>query len=251
MIDLHSHILPGVDDGPAALEDALEMARAAVADGIEVVAATPHVREDYPTSAEAMERALESLRTAVVTAGIRLELRPGGEVALEELGRGLEELQRFGLGGNPSYLLVETPYFGWPLDLEQRLFDRAIAHGITPVLAHPERNAEVQASPRRLEPLVEAGTLVQVTAASVDGRLGRRSRETAFRLLDLGLAHMLASDAHAPSIRAIGMTAAVNAIDDDELARWLTVDVPRAVVDDGELPERPAVRRRRFWRRRQ
>jgi protein-tyrosine phosphatase len=244
VIDLHSHILPGVDDGPAELEGALELARAAVADGIELVAATPHVREDYPTSAELMERRLEELRAAVGAAGIALELRPGGELALEELGRDEAELRRFGLGGNADYLLVETPYFGWPLDLGQRLFDLR-ARGVTPVLAHPERNAEVQANPELLQPLVEAGTLVQITAASVDGRIGRQARASAFELLDRAWVHLLASDAHTPAIRKIGLGAAVDELDDDELGRWLTVEMPRAVVEGGELPSRPQRKRRR------
>jgi protein-tyrosine phosphatase len=94
----------------------------------------------------------------------------------------------------------------------------------------------------RLRPLVEAGALVQVTAASVDGRLGTASRRCAATLLELGLAHMLASDAHSPDLRAVGLDAAARRVADAELARWLTVDVPRAVLDDAEPPPRPASR---------
>ena len=115
------------------------------------------------------------------------------------------------------------------------------------MIAHPERSADVQAHPERLAPIVEGGALVQVTAASVDGRLGRRPRDAAFRLLELGLAHLLASDAHAPSLRQIGMSAATEAVGDPALARWLTVDVPSAIVGGMQIPERPqAPRRRRF-----
>jgi tyrosine-protein phosphatase YwqE len=95
---------------------------------------------------------------------------------------------------------------------------------------------------------VQAGTLVQLTAASVDGRLGRSSHAAAFRLLDLGLAHLVASDAHAPAIRQIGMSAAADAVGDDALARWLTYEVPHALVEDERLPARPE-RRRSRWRR--
>ena len=199
MIDLHSHILPGLDDGAETVEGALEMACSAVADGIQAVAATPHVRSDYPTTPEQMEQGVESLREALREASIPLELLPGGEIALDVL-PGLEddELRRFGLGGNPAYLLLETPDFGWPLGLEETLFQLRL-RGFTIVLAHPERNDEVQENPGRLERLVEVGTLVQVTAASVDGRLGPVAHKTALRLVELGLAHMLASDAHAPT----------------------------------------------------
>lgn len=248
MLDLHSHILPGLDDGPDTLTGALNLARAAVEDGIELIAATPHVRDDYPTSADEMEQAVAALRHQLAKAGIPLELRPGGEVALDRIDLPPDELRRFGLGGSRS-LLVETPYSGWPLDLEERLF-HVEAVGLTPVLAHPERNAEVQEDPeRRLRPLAERGTLIQLTAASVDGRLGRRTAETSRRLLELELAHLLASDAHAPSVRTVGLTAAAEALDDTKLAHWLTREVPQAILSDEPLPARPPTRRRRrFFR---
>src|SRR2546421_7534254 len=199
MIDLHAHILPGLDDGPPTLEGSLDLARAAVEDGIELIAATPHVRHDYPTTPDEMERAVADLRAALADAGIPLELRTGGELALENLELPPDELRRFGLGGSLRYLLVETPYVGWPFDIGERLF-RLHAAGFTPVLAHPERNDEVQADPEgRLHPLVETGVLVQLTAASLDGRLSRRSRETGRRLPELELAPLLASRAPAPS----------------------------------------------------
>ena len=236
MIDLHSHVLPGLDDGAANLDESLAICAAAAADGTEVLAATPHVRHDYPTTPEAMERAFEALRAA----GPAVELVRGGELDLEELDRPKEELQRFALGGS-RYLLVETPYFGWPLDLAERLF-RLHVQGFGTVLAHPERNPDVQERPELLESIVAGGTLVQLTAASVDGRLGRQTRACARELLDRGLAHMVASDAHAPEIRAIGLTPAVASLGDDTLAAWLTVEVPRAVLADTEPPPRPMTR---------
>jgi protein-tyrosine phosphatase len=245
VIDLHSHVLPGLDDGAADLAEAVSICRAASADGVTTLAATPHVRDDHPTRPEEMERLLEELRAAV---GGAIALLPGGEVALEELDRPEEELLRFALAGIPEYLLVETPYLGWPLDIADRLF-RLRAAGVTPVLAHPERNAELQRRPELVEPLVATGTLVQLTAASVDGRLGDRAARCARVLIERGSAHLIASDAHAPSVRAIGMRAAADALEDPELARWLTVDVPGAIVARSRLPERPETsKRRRRWR---
>jgi len=234
VIDLHSHILPGVDDGPATLEESLELARSAAADGIRVIAATPHVRSDYPTTPQAMTKALAELRDA---AGDVIELVPGGELDLAELDRPVEELRAFALAGNSQYLLVETPYYGWPLDLADRLLSLQAA-GITPVLAHPERNAEVQAHPDRLVQLVEGGVLVQVTCASLDGRIGRRPQECARRLIDAGIVHLLASDAHHASVREVGMRAAAKAVG-GKLAEWLTYEVPAAIVDDTPIPPRP------------
>jgi protein-tyrosine phosphatase len=245
VIDLHAHVLPGLDDGPATLAESLEFVRAAATDGITVLAATPHVRDDYPTTPEAMERALAQLRAAVGDAGLQLELRGGGEIALERL-VSLDDATRarFGLAGNPEYLLLEFPYVGWPLSLPDEVF-RLRAAGVTAVVGHPERNAEVQAEPERLRPLVEAGALVQLTAASVDGRLGRRCRAAAFGLLELGLAHLVASDAHGPAIRRVGLSAAAAAIGDHRLASWLVEGVPGAIAGRSALPERPATGARR------
>jgi protein-tyrosine phosphatase len=242
VIDLHSHVLPGLDDGAADLDEALAICRAAAEDGIEVLAGTPHVRADHPTTAQQMEEALASLRDA---AGDLVRLVGGGEIDVFELDRPREELARFALAGNPDYLLVETPYRGWPLDLPEALF-RLRTIGVVPVLAHPERNAEVQQRPDLLVPLVAGGTLVQLTAASLDGRGGRRSQACARVLLERGLAHLVASDAHTPAVRAIGMRSAAAAVGDEALAHWLTVDVPRAIVEGEAVPPRPrAVRPRR------
>ena len=242
-----------MDDGAATFEDSVAIARAAAEDGVSVLAATPHVRDDFPTDASTMERLLRETREAVEAAGIGIELVPGGEIAigmLDELGDG--DLRRFGLGGNPRWLLVEFPYHGWPLALRQIVFDLR-ARGFVPLLAHPERNSEVQADPQRLEGLVQGGAYVQLTAASMDGRLGRRTQSTARKLLDLGFAHVLASDAHTPAIRAAGMRAACEAVGDGGLARWLSESVPAAILADEPLPERPRLlssRRSRLpWKR--
>ena len=243
MIDLHSHILRGIDDGARTLEESLGIARAAVADGIGVMAATPHVRDDWPTDPGVMEYRVAELRHALEDAGIPLEVHRGGEIAFDWLDRlPIEELRRFGLGGNPRYLLVEMPYYGWPLALADRL-SALLDAGITPVLAHPERNAEAQAQPERLAELVDAGVLVQVTAASIDGRTGRRVQEAGLLLIAHGLVHLIASDAHHASVRAVGMTAAASTVG-GELARWLTRDVPAAIVDGTPIPARPQGRPR-------
>jgi protein-tyrosine phosphatase len=240
VIDLHSHILPGVDDGARTLEDSLGIARASVDVGVETMAATPHVRGDYPTSAETMERLLASTRQALATAGIPLELLPGGEIALDYLPHLEEqELARFGLGGNPDLLLLEFPYVGWPPDLAAKLAalrDR----GVRVVLAHPERSSEVQAAPAHLWPLVEAGTLVQLTAASVSGTFGDGPRGAALDLLELDLAHLVAGDVHSPGARGAALAEVTSALGGDErLAAWLTAEVPAALLRGDALPQRP------------
>jgi protein-tyrosine phosphatase len=192
-----------------------------------------------------MERLVREVRAALEEAGVELELLPGGEIAVDRLEvLDSDELRRFGLGGNPRYLLIEFPYVGWPLGLEERLFGLR-AQDFVPVLAHPERNGEVQTDPARLEPLVRSGCLVQVTAASLDGRLGRASAACGLALIDGDLAQLIGSDAHLPHVRAIGLSAAARSVGSSHLAQWLTVDVPRAIVDDEPLPERPAKTSRR------
>ncbi len=243
MIDLHTHVLPGIDDGPATIDGSLELLRAAHADGISRLAATPHVRDDYPTPAETMERLVGAVNAAAREAGIPVEVLPGGELDLAYLERLDDEtLRRFGLGGNPGVLLIETPYLGWPVGLQDVVFRLAL-RGFSVVLAHPERNPDVQAKPGLLEPLVAAGMLVQLTAASVDGRLGKRARACAHHLLGAGLAHLLASDAHASSVRATGLTAAAGALAQPELFDWLTREAPARVLA-GEPLSAPPDRRR-------
>jgi protein-tyrosine phosphatase len=252
VIDLHAHVLPGVDDGPASLEESLELLRDAASDGVTRIAATPHVRSDYPTTPETVERLVAEVRAAAREEGIAISLLPGGELDLAYLSE-LDDatMRRFGLGGRPDLLLLEFPYHGWPLQLRDTVF-RLMLRGFSLVLAHPERNAEVQEEPELLRPLVEAGVCVQLTAASVDGRLGSRPEACARTLLDRGLAHLLASDAHAPSIRQVGLAAALETLGDATLAHWLVEDVPAALLAGEPLPQRPAPKRRgrrRPWSR--
>ncbi|MGH2972764.1 MAG: tyrosine-protein phosphatase [Gaiellaceae bacterium] len=249
MIDLHSHVLPGIDDGVRTIEASLELLRAAADDGIERVAATPHVREDYPTTPHEMELLLAEVCGAAREAAIPVEVLAGGELDLAFAARlGDDDLRRFGLGGNPTLLLLEFPYLGWPLQLADLVFDLQL-RGYRVVLAHPERNADVQLDPERLRPLVDSGVVVQLTAASLDGRLGGAPRAAAKRLLDARLAHLVASDAHAPDVRSVGLSGAAKAAGDEALAHWLTEDVPDALLAGRPLPQRPESPRRRLLRR--
>lgn len=250
MIDLHSHLLFGLDDGARDLAETLAIARSMADDGVESVAATPHVRDDYPTTPEQMEQRVAEVRAAVRDAGILLDVLPGAEIALDALPDLDDDARRrFGLGGNPRLLLLEFPYNGFPLGLAEAVW-RLTAAGVVAVIAHPERNAEVQERPERLEDTVRAGGIVQLTAASVDGRLGKRPARCSSQLLELGLAHLVASDAHSPGLREAGLSGAFAALHDDALAHWLMNEVPAALLAGVDLPSRPAARRRsRLFRR--
>jgi protein-tyrosine phosphatase len=250
VVDLHTHVLPGIDDGARDLAEAVEIVRTMADDGTRIVAATPHVRDDYPTTPDQMEGALRLLQAAVDKAGIEIELRGGGEIAVSALGDlDAATLARFGLGGNPQLLLLEMPYYGWPLSLSHHC-ERLLRNDIVPVLAHPERNTVVAAHTRELAQLVRSGMVVQLTAAAVDGRLGRSAASSARLLVDLELAHMISSDAHSPGLREAGLSAAAAAVGGD-LGHWLTSAAPAALLAGAPLPRRPDAKRRPFRRGRQ
>jgi protein-tyrosine phosphatase len=238
VIDLHTHILPGLDDGPPDLAGSILIAREAVASGITALAATPHVRDDYPTTAEAMFEAVAMLRRALEDARVDIEILPGAEIAFDTLRRlDRDELRRFGLGGSPNHVLIELPLFGWPLDAEEQI-RRLRAGGVTAVLAHPERNATAQASPGRLAALIRAGALVQVTAASLTGGFGDTAARTARAFIRSGLAHLVSSDTHRAGGRGTALGPALATIRDPLLVRWLTYEVPAAIVAGKPCPQR-------------
>jgi protein-tyrosine phosphatase len=245
LIDLHCHILPGLDDGARTIEESRGIGRIAAREGVTAIAATPHVGHGYATTVEQMERGVRELNRDFARERIGVTVLHGGEIDLDRLSTlADDEIGRFSLARTGRYVLVEVPLIGWPLYLDRRLFELR-SSGLTPLLAHPERNREVQRNPAVLAPAASAGALIQITAASLDGRLGRRVKRACERLLELELAHVLASDAHTPTIRAAGLSSAVAALRDDGLARYLTEEVPAAIVAGESVPERAASNRPR------
>lgn len=227
------------------------MLRALAADGVTVVAATPHVRHDYPTTRSQLADRLRLVREAAAEAGIGPEVVGGGEVAFECLvSQPLDELLAFALAGNRGFLLVEFPYFGWPPDFADVLA-ALVAAGTRPVLAHPERNPTVQSAPMQLAALVDNGALLQVTAHSLTRAADREVRETALRLVRSGLASLVATDVHGGAIRRSTLAEARDEVHDAALWHWLSHDLPGAIVSSSELPERPlgSRKRLRFLRR--
>jgi protein-tyrosine phosphatase len=238
VIDLHCHILPGLDDGARSLEESRELALRAAVDGVRSIVATPHVRSDYPTRAARMEFGVRELRRDFDVQRIPVEIHYGAEIELARLFEiPDEELQRLTLAHTGRYALLEFPYRGWPHQLPAAVHWLR-ARGITALLGHPERNPEVQDRPTRLAEAVREGALVQITAASLDGRLDRASKSTAEQLVALGFVHVLASDAHGPHVREAGLSAAARALGDEGLARYLTTEAPAAIVAGEPLPSR-------------
>ena len=199
MIDLHSHLLPGVDDGSRTMEDALALARAAVANGIHTSVLTPHV---YPGVFDNRRSSLlpvfAEYRQALWEAGIPLDVRLGGEVHLhpdvfDMFARG--ELPMIGGLNGKKMMLLEFPDGAIPhgSDVACRMF---ADQGVHWLIAHPERNKAVMRNPDIIKPFVDMGCMLQLTAASVVGAFGRAAGQTAHTLLTRGLAHVVASDAH-------------------------------------------------------
>ncbi len=199
LIDTHSHLLPGVDHGCPDLDTSIRMARAAAESGVSLVVCTPHLHELVPDEVARVHQVAEQVRAALSEDGVALELeiRVGFEVDLEvALSCDPEEMRALAVEGTSGVLVLEMPYEGWPRFLEEALF-RLAAAGFRPVLAHPERNDRVQASPDILSGCLRAGTVVQATVASITGEFGRAPERAFRKLLALGYVGLLASDAHA------------------------------------------------------
>jgi protein-tyrosine phosphatase len=168
VIDLHAHVLPGIDDGPAGMEESVELARAAHRDGVRTLALTPHLRDDYPAVVpDELSASREALERRLAEESCELELVTGGEVDIAWGQRaGADALRLVSYGQAGTDLLVETPYGGLPFHFEEMLW-KLRAQGFRVLLAHPERNATLQGDPARLRRLVDQGVLVQVTAEAL------------------------------------------------------------------------------------
>jgi protein-tyrosine phosphatase len=240
VIDLHCHLLPGIDDGPGTMEESLVMARAFVDAGTTRVAVTPHVSWDYPhVTPELITTGVRGLRDALDAAGVPLEIVPGAEIALSRAGDlEAETLRSLTLGDGP-WLLVEPPFSPSIAGIEA-VIDSLLLGGHRLLLAHPERSPSLAREPERLRPYVDAGMLCQITTSSLTGDFGRTVQKAARQMIDGGLAHVLASDAHNVTRRPPGLGAGAAVLHDPQLAAWLTTEVPEAIVAGRPIPERPA-----------
>jgi protein-tyrosine phosphatase len=255
MIDLHNHLLPGIDDGPHTLEESVESARRASAEGVRTIAATPHVREDHPNvRPEELEERCEELRARLAQEEVAIEVVSGGEVDLTwALDASDDDLRLVSYGQRGLDLLVETPYAPLPSTFEALLFDFQV-RGYRILLAHPERNPTFRTDPERLDALVERGVLIQVTGASLAGGNSRsESRRVALDLIRRGRAHVIASDSHGRSVSRPPLSAAVGEAEKriGERARWMVSEAPAAILAGEPLgpPPEPTKSKRLFpWR---
>jgi protein-tyrosine phosphatase len=196
MIDIHSHILPGVDDGPKTIQDSLLMVKQAQEAGVEAICATPHILNHVtPELDEAINQAFELLRTQAWKVGLKVRLFLGSEIYLRPDVVALRHHHFFSLDRSARYVLMELPLGRFPLGTDRLIYDLRL-EGITPVIAHPERSLVRTDQLQQVEGLARQGALLQINAGSILGRFGRLARRMAERLLELGLAQVVASDAH-------------------------------------------------------
>ena len=236
MIDLHSHILPGLDHGARNWEEALDMCRIAVDDGITVMAATPHVSETFPNSIDSITAAADKLRDRLATAAIFLDILAGGDYHIRpDLAPG----NVLTLNNNGRYFLLEFPYEVIPFHAEDFIEILVQKRGLVPIITHPERIYSLHGREIRLEKMIGKGALVQITGDSITGAFGPPCRKSAERMLKKGLVHIIASDAHWADERPPRLSAsraAAARIVGEDAARRLVEDNPRAIIEGRDLP---------------
>jgi protein-tyrosine phosphatase len=223
VIDTHCHLLPGLDDGPDGIDDALALAQRLVEDGVSAVLCTPHYSRLFPTDhAEAVKR-LAELRHVLAANSIEIELELAAEVGPAlAVSAPLEELSRRSIGGR--YLLVEVLPDS-PAGLFDAATDRLEEVGLVPVFGHPERSRAVQRHPTLVEDAQRRGALIQLVAPSLLGRWGRGVASAAWGLLGAGWVDLIGSDAHGAQRRGVHLAETMELV-----AERLGADVARAVM---------------------
>jgi protein-tyrosine phosphatase len=243
VIDIHSHILPQIDDGAKSMDDAVKMAAIAFADGIEQMVCTPHLfngLSQNPRTSEIEER-VAALQNAI--GGNGLKVLPGSEVRVTAGFSKQIKANRFTTLNKSTYMLVEFPTPSVPRGA-RAMFRKLKLQGLNPILVHPERNLEIQRKPWIVADFVALGVLTQVTAMSVTGQFGPAAKVCADNLLKHDCVHFLATDSHRPAKRppvlSRGRDAAALIIGQDA-ARRLVEDNPLAVLTGESIVPSPVI----------
>ncbi|RBP04730.1 tyrosine-protein phosphatase [Rossellomorea aquimaris] len=214
MIDIHSHILPGIDDGANTIYDSIDMAKQAVSEGIHTIIATPHHRNGkYDNVKSDILPLVKEVNDRLKEEHINLEVLPGQECRI--YGEILEDYQKgdiLPLNQISHYLFIEFPSSSVPRYTEKLLYDIQVA-GLTPVIVHPERNAELIERPEKLYKLVQGGAATQLTASSLTGYFGKNIQKFSQQMIQANLTHFIASDAHNIRNRTFKMEEAMDYIE--------------------------------------
>ena len=262
MVDIHCHILPGLDDGAESLEIAQAMGEMAIADGVTHVIGTPHASQNYRFAPGVVRERRDELQA--IFAG-RLILATGCDfhLSFENLQDIKHDPARFTLN-QKNYLLVEFADFSIPPAMDQSLHELQLA-GLHPIVTHPERNPLIRAQPERLYKWLGRGCYAQITAQSLGGKFGKSAQEIAEQWLNAGAVHFIASDAHNITSRPLRLKETFDRVaagNGEDIARALLVDNPLAAFEGRPLPYVPDLpedlivndsepqrqrRRKRFW----
>ncbi|ULT56786.1 tyrosine protein phosphatase [Neobacillus drentensis] len=213
MVDIHCHILPGVDDGAGNMSDSILMAQEAEKEGIQSIIATPHLNNHYDNRKELIVTKVQELNQALKNSGVNVTILPGQEPRI--YGDIIEDLEKDEIQplNNSKYLFIEFPSNHVPRYTEKLLFDIQVK-GLTPIIVHPERNSELIERPELLYHLVEKGALTQVTASSLCGYFGKNIKSFSNQIIEANLTHFIASDAHNITNRTFKMIEAFDLINE-------------------------------------
>lgn len=239
MIDIHHHLLWGLDDGSTSMETSIAMARIAAEDGITHVVCTPHANGEYVYDPQVIAERIAELQRVLDKEKIVLKLGCGCDfhMSYENIQQAKEDPRRFSLNGM-GYLLVEIPDYSVSRGLTEIFYELQLV-GLIPILTHPERNPTLQADVARMVDWLRGGVLIQVTAGSVMGTMGRKAERIAHELLANRWVHFLATDAHNTSSRPPKMHAAFELVAKkygSEYARLLCISNPLAAFTGAPLP---------------
>ncbi len=239
MIDIHHHLLFGLDDGSKDIETSVAMAEMAAADGITHIVCTPHANARYRFDPAVNQEKVEQLRArldGIITLGLGCDFH----LSFENIEDAHRNLSKYTINGK-QYLLVEFADFSIPPQMTDVFYEFLLA-GIQPIITHPERNTIIQKNPHRLDEWLERGCLVQVTASSVTGRFGRIAENFAHSLLRQNKVHFLATDAHNLDSRPPIMKEAFHFVSKRygaETAERLCIANPKAAFFGEEFPPQP------------
>jgi protein-tyrosine phosphatase len=255
MIDLHCHILPGLDDGAESMEESLRMCSMAADDGVKKIVATPHTMNGvYVNPTQVIRQAVGELNDLLVERQIPLEILPGADVHINPNLLGLIEQGLITtVNDNHRYLLLELPHHLVPPNFKNLIFELSL-QGIIPILTHPERNSILQTDINLLYELVVQGILIQITTLSLTGEFGPRAESCCHSLLKYNLVHVVASDAHSSIVRPPLLSMAVEEaakIIGETNALDLVAANPQAIIDGEDLPNplEPEKPRQSFFQR--
>lgn len=244
MIDLHCHILPGIDDGAQNADDTLTMLKSAIEEGITVITASPHHNPEYHNESSIILDKVREVEEIISQNNLPIKVLPGQEVrAYGELLEDYSDGKLLTSAGNTHYMLVEFPSNHVPKYAEQLFYDMAL-EGLQPILVHPERNGGIIDNPEILYNFVSQGVLSQVTASSITGHFGKRIQKLSFQMIENKLTHFVASDAHNVTTRAFKMKDAYRLISSKygrAVVGEFKMNASQVINDEMIYPEAPSI----------